>query len=75
MTFRTFIGLIVVMDFQVILEAANFSERFFAVCYVANEQLVHPQGLWIFVVGHCVETIVDGHHIVFAPLLNYFLVH
>ena len=47
------------MNLQVVLETANLPERLFAVFYVANEQLVHPQGLRVLIVGHRVEAIVN----------------
>ena len=63
-TGRAFVGLIVTVCFNVILEATYFAECFFAVIDVTYEELIHPLCYWVTVIGHGVLTKVNRHHVV-----------
>ena len=69
-TGRAFVGLIVTVCFNVVLEATNFAEYFFTVVDVTYEELVHALCYWVTVIRHGVLTKVNRHHVVLRLLRN-----
>ena len=72
-TGRAFVGLIVAVCLNVVLEATNFAEYFFAVVDVTYEELVHTLCYWVTVIRHGVLAKVNRHHVVLRLLRNLLL--